>query len=123
MRIGEAFDFEFTDENLNPGTYHYTVTAKYEDGESTPAGPVTVETTLSIVETGNSICIYPTMVTSVVTVVSNGDSVLDIYNCMGHKAMSVSISEGENHIDVSGLVDGIYFVGFGNRTFAKVIKL
>ena len=123
MRIGEAFDLEFTDENLQPGTYHYTVTAKYEDGESTPDGPATVETIQGIGETGNSICVYPTMVTAAVTVVSNRDSVLDIYNCMGHKTMSVSISEGENHIDVSGLADGIYFVSLGNRNLAKIIKL
>ncbi len=121
MRIGEAFGFEFTDENLLPGTYHYTVTAKYENGESTPAGPTTIETTLNVSETANSLCIYPTMVTSAVTVVSNSDCVLDIYNCMGQKAMSVSISEGENHIDVSGLADGTYFIANGNQ-IAKIIK-
>ena len=121
MSIGESFEFEYTDENLQPGIYHYTVTAKYAEGESTPAGPVSVETTLSIDETGNSICIYPTMTTSTVTINSNADCVLNIYNSLGQKAMTLSISEGENHIDVSKLADGIYFIGNGNQTM-KFIK-
>ena len=121
MSIGEAFELEYTDENLQPGTYHYTVTAKYAEGESTPAGPVTAETTLSIDETGNSICVYPTMTTSMVTISSNTDCILHIYNSLGQKAMTLSISEGENHIDVSGLTDGIYFIGNGTQA-VKLIK-
>ena len=110
MIIGEAFEFEYTDENLQPGTYHYTVTAKYLDGESTPAGPVSVETTLSIDEAGNSICLYPTIATSMITISSNADCVLNVYNSLGQKAMSLNLCEGENHIDVSGLANGIYFI-------------
>ena len=121
MIIGEAFELEYTDANLQPGTYHYTVTAKYAEGESTPAGPVTAETTLSIDETGNSICIYPTMTTSMVTINSNSDCILHIYNSLGQKAMTLSISEGENRIDVSGLTDGIYFIGNGTQA-VKLIK-
>lgn len=121
MSIGEAFEFEYTDENLQPGIYHYTVTAKYAEGESTPAGPVTAETTLSIDEMGNTFCIYPTMVTSMVTINSNTDCILHIYNSLGQKAMTISISEGENHIDVSKLTDGIYFIGNGTQA-VKLIK-
>ena len=110
MIIGEAFEFEYTDENLQPGTYHYTVTAKYLDGESTPAGPVSVETTLSIDEAGNSICLYPTIATSMITISSNADCVLNVYNSLGQKAMNLNLCEGENHIDVSGLANGIYFI-------------
>lgn len=121
MRIGEAFEFEFTDENLQPGTYHYTVTAKYEDGESTPAGPVTAEATLSIDEMGNSICIYPTMATSTITIVSSSNCVMNIYNTVGQKAMTVNIAEGENSIDVSSLANGMYFIANGSQ-MVKFIK-
>lgn len=121
MIIGQASEFEYTDENLQPGTYHYTVTAKYAEGESSPAGPVTAETTLSIDEMGNCISIYPTMTTSMVTLSSNTDCVMHIYNAVGQKAMTLNISEGENHIDVSRLVDGIYFITNGTLT-VKLIK-
>lgn len=35
-------DLFYEDANLNPGTYEYEVTAVYDEGESTPAGPVSV---------------------------------------------------------------------------------
>ena len=121
MRIGEAFEFEYTDENLQPGTYHYTVTAKYAEGESTPAGPVSVETTLSIDETGNTLCIFPTMVASTITIVSSSNCVMNIYNAVGQKTMMVNIAKGENNIDVSCLANGIYFIANGSQT-TKIIK-
>ena len=42
IRITETTELGFTDENLLPGTYHYTVTTKYADGESTPTYPIAV---------------------------------------------------------------------------------
>ena len=121
MRIGEAFDLEYTDENLQPGTYHYTVTAKYENGESTPAGPATVETTTSINEMSNGITLYPTMASSTVTINSKNNGVVEFYNCEGQKVMSAIISEGETKIDVSALTNGIYFIVSEAKTI-KMIK-
>ena len=39
----------------------------------------------------------------------------------GQKVMTFNISEGENHIDVSGLAQGIYFIGNGKQA-VKIIK-
>ena len=120
-RITETTELGFTDENLQPGTYHYTVTTKYADGESTPTYPIAVEITSGVNETSLCFLLYPTITTSAITISSQTNGVLDIYNSNGQKVMTFSISEGENHIDVSGLAQGIYFIGNGTQA-VKIIK-
>ncbi len=40
--IGSTTETTFTDENLDPGTYEYYVTAVYDEGESVPSGSVSM---------------------------------------------------------------------------------
>lgn len=114
-RITETTELGFTDENLLPGTYHYTVTTKYADGESTPTYPIAVEIMSGVSETSLSFQLYPTFTTSTVTVSSKANGVLDVYNSNGQKVMTASICEGENRIDVSKLANGIYFIANGTQ--------
>ena len=120
-RITETAELGFTDENLMPGTYHYTVTTKYADGESMPTYPVAVEITSGVNETSLCFLLYPTITASAITISSQINGVLEVYNSNGQKVMTFNISEGENHIDVSGLAQGIYFIGNGKQA-VKIIK-
>lgn len=120
-RITETAELGFTDENLQLGTYLYTVTTKFADGESTPANPVTVRITTGVNETSLCFLLYPTITASAITISSQINGVLEVYNSNGQKVMTFNISEGENHIDVSGLAQGIYFIGNGKQA-VKIIK-
>ena len=120
-RITETTELGFTDENLLPGTYHYTVTTKYADGESTPTYPIAVEIMSGVSETSLSFQLYPTFTTSTVTISSKTNGVLDVYNSNGQKVMTASICEGENRIDVSKLANGIYFIANGTQ-MVKFVK-
>ena len=120
-RITETAELGFTDENLMPGTYHYTVTTKYANGESMPTYPVAVEITSGVNETSLCFLLYPTITASAITISSQINGVLEVYNSNGQKVMTFNISEGENHIDVSGLAQGIYFIGNGKQA-VKIIK-
>ena len=122
MAIAETEALDFTDENLQPGTYHYTVTALYEDGESTPAGPVTVETTLSVSEMTSGIVIYPSLAHNTIHVESPRQGSLDIYNLNGQRVMSASLKEGGNEIDVTSLSEGVYCVIANGQKGVKLVK-
>lgn len=121
-KIGNTAQFSYTDEDLNPGIYRYTITAVYEDGESAPAGPISAEITVSITENNEvAFVLYPNPTENHITIESVKNAVVKIYSVAGQMISKQNIVEGINTIDVSDLNSGIYFVDV-NGTMVKIMK-
>ena len=114
-------EMTYTDEDLAAGTYRYTVTAVYEEGESSHAGPVTVQVTVSIDENNEvAFVVYPNPAENYVMIESIKEAEVSIYSINGQMVSSQTISEGTNTIDVSNLNAGMYFMKV-NESMIKII--
>ena len=113
----------YLDYNLLSGTHRYTVSAVYPEGESVQVGPVVVETTEGLNESeSTSLRVYPTCVSSVLTVESDVQGLINLYNMTGQRLMTIQIHVGSNRIDVSSLVDGVYFIKAAEGQTVKIVK-
>lgn len=120
-KIGNTEAFTYNDEDLTPGLHRYTVTAVYENGESSPAGPVSVQVTVSIDENNEvAFVVYPNPAENYVMIESIKEAEVSIYSINGQMVSSQTISEGTNTIDVSNLNAGIYFMKV-NESMIKII--
>jgi len=70
----------YADTDLEPGTYNFTVTALYEEGQSMPAGPVTV-----IVPPEAEISVNPESIIQNVPIGGTTQTILDISNTGGQE--------------------------------------
>lgn len=121
-KIGNTAQFTYTDEDLNPGLYRYTVTAVYDDGESAPAGPVSAEITVSITENNEvAFVLYPNPVDNYVTIESVKSAEVKIYSISGQMISQQTINEGINTINITDLNSGMYFISV-NGTMVKIVK-
>ena len=120
-KIGNTEAFTYNDEDLTPGLHRYTVTAVYENGESSPAGPVSVQVTVSIDENNEvAFVVYPNPAENYVMIESIKEAEVSIYSINGQMVSSQTINEGTNTIDVSNLNAGIYFMKV-NESMIKII--
>ena len=120
-KIGNTEAFTYNDEDLTPGLHRYTVTAVYDNGESSPAGPVSVQVTVSIDENNEvAFVVYPNPAENYVMIESIKEAEVSIYSINGQMVSSQTINEGTNTIDVSNLNAGIYFMKV-NETMIKII--
>ena len=120
--IASTSNMTYTDENLASGTHRYTVTAVYEDGESSHAGPVTVEVTVSINENNEvAFVVYPNPAENYVVIETIKEAEVRIYSINGQMVSSQNISEGVNTIDISSLNAGMYFMNV-NDSMVKIVK-
>lgn len=120
-KIGNTEAFTYNDEDLTPGLHRYTVTAVYENGESSPAGPVSVQVTVSIDENNEvAFVVYPNPAENYVMIESVKEAEVTIYSINGQMVSSQTICEGTNTIDVSNLNAGIYFMKV-NESMIKII--
>ena len=121
-KIGNTAQMTYTDEDLTVGLHRYTVTAVYEDGESSPAGPVSAEITVSITENNEvAFVLYPNPTENYVTIESAKEAEVKIYSINGQMVSQQNISEGINSIDISALNAGMYFFDV-NGTMVKIVK-
>lgn len=121
-KVANISETTYTDEDLIPGTYRYTVSAVYEDGESAAAGPVSVTITVSITENNEvAFVMYPNPAESFVKIESIRDAVVKIYSVNGQMLSQQVINEGVNTIDMSALNAGMYFFDI-DGTMVKVVK-
>ncbi len=115
-------ELTFTDEDLTSGTHRYTVTAVYEEGESSPVGPVSVEVTVSINENNEvAFVVYPNPAKNYVMIESIKEAEVRIYSINGQMVSEQTISEGVNTIDISNLNAGMYFMNV-NNSMIKIVK-
>ena len=120
-KIGNTAEFTYKDEDLNPGLHRYTVTAVYENGESSPAGPVSVQVTVSINENNEvAFVVYPNPAEDYVMIESVKEAEVRIYSINGQMVSAQTIGEGTNTIDVSSLNAGMYFMQV-NESMVKII--
>lgn len=120
-KIGNTEAFTYNDEDLTPGLHRYTVTAVYENGESSPAGPVSVQVTVSIDENNEvAFVVYPNPAENYVMIESVKEAEVTIYSINGQMVSSQTICEGTNTIDVSNLNAGMYFMQV-NETMVKIV--
>ncbi|MBR5780915.1 MAG: Omp28-related outer membrane protein [Bacteroidales bacterium] len=120
-KIGNTEAFTYKDEDLNPGLHRYTVTAVYDNGESSPAGPVSIQVTVSIDENSEvAFVVYPNPAEDYVMIESVEAAEVRIYSINGQMVSAQTISEGTNTIDVSSLNAGMYFMQV-NESMVKII--
>lgn len=120
-KIGNTEAFTYNDEDLTPGLHRYTVTAVYDNGESSPAGPVSVQVTVSIDENNEvAFVVYPNPAENYVMIESIKEAEVSIYSINGQMVSSQTINEGTNTIDVSNLNAGMYFMQV-NETMVKIV--
>lgn len=113
----------YNDYDIPVGTHRYTLSAVYPEGESVQVGPVIVETTEGLNESEKtSIRVYPTCVSSMLTVESDVQGAITLYNMTGQQLMSRRINVGCNCIDVSSLVKGVYFIKSSEGNSVKFFK-
>ena len=121
--LGSVTELSYLDYNLSIGTHRYTLSAVYAEGESVQVGPVVVETTLESNEfMADGFAVYPTLVTSTVTVVSAGETPLQIYNALGQKVMETRLVVGSNSLDLSAFPAGVYFLRWSEGQVVKVVR-
>ncbi|WP_052466941.1 T9SS type A sorting domain-containing protein [Psychroserpens damuponensis] len=109
-----------------PGNWNFSGIDELEGGTnnataSTPFPIGTYSSTLSIdfIDSNNFI-IYPNPATDKLTFAGNFNNVLDIsvYNALGQVVLSNKITSGD-HVDVSQLNNGIYFIKDNNSNFTR----
>ena len=121
--IATVTELQYSDYDLPSGTHRYTISAVYPEGESVQVGPVVVETTEGLNESeGTSLRVYPTCFSSVLTVESDIPSMINLYNMTGQCLMTIQIHAGNNRIDASSLVDGVYFIKAVEGQTMKIVK-
>lgn len=121
-KITNTSETSFTDEDLLPGIYRYTVSAVYEEGESAAAGPVSVEITVSITENNEvAFVMYPNPTDNYVMIEIVKQAEVKIYSINGQMLSQQTINEGVNTIDVSSLNAGMYFIEI-DGSMIKMIK-
>ncbi|MBR5602905.1 MAG: T9SS type A sorting domain-containing protein, partial [Bacteroidales bacterium] len=97
------------------------VTAVYDNGESSPAGPVSIQVTVSIDENSEvAFVVYPNPAEDYVMIESVEAAEVRIYSINGQMVSAQTISEGTNTIDVSSLNAGMYFMQV-NESMVKII--
>ncbi|MDD4847931.1 MAG: Omp28-related outer membrane protein [Bacteroidales bacterium] len=125
--LTNSSETEFTDSDLENGSYTYTVTAVYEAGESDATQPQTVVISVNINELNDDLfkC-YPTMVSDVLVVESETSGWMEIYSVEGKCVEKLALNQGKTNINVSRLLQGVYFVVFktiDQQKIEKVVKL
>lgn len=121
--IATVTELQYSDNDLPSGTHRYTLSAVYPEGESVQVGPVVVETTLGFDDqVQKHFFVYPTQVQSMLTVESDAEGSVTIYNMTGQQLSTKQIHAGSNRIDVSLLTNGVYFIQSDGGRIAKIIK-
>jgi len=120
-------DLFYDDINVDPGTYDYTVTAVYDEGESAPTDPVVVQIWgVSIPETGKqAIQVYPNPASSFVNVKSDFNiSQIEVLSFSGQTVYNnQNIVSKSSRINVSTLPDGVYFVKITTTQDIRTVKV
>lgn len=65
--------------------------------------------------------IYPNPANNSFTINANDGELMTMYNSLGEIVLTEKMMNGEHVVDVSGLADGIYFVGMGNGKRTKIV--
>ena len=121
--IATVTELQYSDYNLPSGTHRYTISAVYPEGESVQVGPVVVETTVGVDEQAQAyFLVYPTHVNSTLTIESDVQAVITLYNMAGQKTMARQIHAGSNILNVSSLTNGVYFIKSTEGKIVKIIK-
>ena len=73
----------------------------------------------------NNIQVYPNPVNNILTIDSNENYVLKVFNTTGNMLYTQNIFTGKNQIDFSGIKDGIYLIELIGKTnlIKKIIKM
>jgi hypothetical protein len=112
--IGISLDHDYTDNLPAYGTYEYTVTAYYDQGESLPTDPETVNwTNVGIEESvSGEVNVYPNPVRDHIRIVGHVEITrVEIYNLLGEPVYTLSnISDKEIVIRNLDLSEGIYVI-------------
>ena len=120
-RVTIVTDVRYEDFDLTPGTHRYTVSALYDEEESVQVGPVTVETTLGVIEANDMFQVYPTLVKDVLHLQVGESGLVKVYSMTGQLMLQSEVSENSNDIDVSALSAGIYMVAC-NGHVVRIVK-
>ena len=121
--LANVTELEYYDYDLPSGSHRYTISAVYPEGESVQVGPMTVETTEGVDDYEQThFLVYPTQVHSMLTVESDVESEMIVYNMARQRIMTKSIHAGSNRINVSSLTDGVYFIKSAKGQTLKIVK-
>ena len=120
--IATVSELTYSDYNLPSGTHRYTLSAVYPEGESVQVGPVVVETTVGLEEDETLFIIYPTITSSTLTIESQKQGTILLYNTLGQQVKEMQIQAGTNVHDVSMLPNGTYFLKMARGKTVKVFK-
>ena len=120
--IATVTELTYSDYNIPSGTHRYTLSAVYPEGESVQVGPVVVETTEGVEDNEIHFILYPTITASTLTIESQSQGVVTLYNTIGQQLMEVRIDADHNLVDVSTFPDGMYFLKMTNGRTIKIIK-
>ena len=121
--IATVNELSYMDYNLLSGTHRYTLSAVYPEGESVQVGPVVVETTEGLIESEETILrVFPTCVSSVLTIESDVPSHFTLYNSLGQQVMSGQIKAGSNTLNLSSLSTGAVILKTEGGKVVKIFK-
>ena len=121
--LATVTEMSYEDYDLPTGSHRYTISAVYPQGESVQAGPIVVETTVGFGEQEQTrFNVYPTHVTSTLTIESGVQGSVTLYNTIGQPLMTTQINAGSNTIDVSSLANGVYFIKSTQGTTTRILK-
>lgn len=121
--IATSTSLEYNDFNLPSGIHRYTISAVYPEGESVQAGPVVVETTEGLDDQEAALFdVYPTSTHSTITIESDIQSTITVYNTTGQALIKNLINIGSNLVDLSSLSKGVYIIKLAEGKTVKVFK-
>lgn len=123
LLIANVVDMTYYDNNLPIGTYRYTLTTVYAEGESVAAGPVTIETTIGVDENelNTQFTCYPTFVKDNVRIESKDGGIIRVINVNGLVIKEVSIEARKTIIDFEGCGSGMYLLEM-NGIVKRVVR-
>jgi len=117
----------YDDLDVAPGTYDYTVTAVYDEGESVPAGPVEVTIYgVSVNEPGQqAIQVYPNPTSGFINLKSDDQITgIELVSFSGKKVYSnLNVNNTTARVNVSTYPSGIYLVKVTTAQGVSTVKI
>ena len=122
IQIAETEETTYVDSELANGTYTYSVTAVYNEGQAMPA-MVTVEIGVGIDENEVMFAIYPNPAKDFININTNAVKYdYQLINSLGQVVIS-GTANGEYQLNISGINKGVYFLKVIADGEARINKL
>ena len=123
VALGTTTETTFTDANLEPGTYYYTVEANYEEGDvmSNPVNATIVDDGIS--ENNANVNLYPNPAEETLYITGSQLTEVRVFNLYGQEVANANAENDIVVINVSKLAAGVYVVKTDSKLGSNIQRV